>query len=126
MRRSNTVHIIAGKETKAKLIALGKAFVNLWNEVNTLRFEQYKRHELVDFDETEKIVYEKYKSILHGANVEQVTRKNMGAWKSFFTLSKKKKEGELPKWMKPKPPHKKKDGLFLLIRNDRYKMVPLT
>jgi len=29
MRRSNTVHIIAGKEIKAKLT--GKAFVNFWN-----------------------------------------------------------------------------------------------
>jgi len=29
MRRSNTVRIIAGKETKAKLT--GKAFVNFWN-----------------------------------------------------------------------------------------------
>jgi len=48
MRRSNTVRIIAGKETKTKLIALGKAFVNCWNEVNTLRLEQYKRHELVE------------------------------------------------------------------------------
>jgi len=122
MRRSNTVRIIAGKETKAKLTSIGKAFVHCWNEVNTLRFEQYKRHELVDFAKTEKIVYEKYKSALHGANVEQVTRKNAGAWKSFFKLSKKKKEGELPKWMKPKPPHKMKDGLFLLIRNDRYRI----
>ena len=122
MRRANTVRIIAGKETKAKLTSIGKAFVHCWNEVNTLRFEQYKRHELVDFAKTEKIVYEKYKSALHGANVEQVTRKNAGAWKSFFKLSKKKKEGELPKWMKPKPPHKMKDGLFLLIRNDRYRI----
>jgi len=122
MRRSNTVRIIAGKETKAKLTSIGKAFVHCWNEVNVLRFEQYKRHELVDFAKTEKIVYEKYKSALHGANVEQVTRKNAGAWKSFFKLSKKKKEGELPKWMKPKPPHKMKDGLFLLIRNDRYRI----
>jgi len=96
--------------------------VNCWNEVNTLRLEQYKRHELVDFSKTEKIVYEKFKYILHGANVQQVARKNAFAWKSFFTLSKKKKEGELPKWMKPKPPHKKKDDLFLLIRNDRYKI----
>jgi len=24
--------------------------------------------------------------------------------------------------MKPKPPHKKKEDLFLLIRNDRYKI----
>jgi len=31
MRRTNTVRIIAGKETKAKLT--GKAFVNFWNEV---------------------------------------------------------------------------------------------
>ena len=93
MRRSNTVHIIAGKETKAKLTALGKAFVKCWNEVNTLRLEQYKRHELVDFAKTEKIVYEKHKSALHGANVEQVTRKNMGAWKSFFTLAKRRKRG---------------------------------
>ncbi|MFP3166758.1 MAG: hypothetical protein RXR36_05715 [Nitrososphaeria archaeon] len=90
--------------------------------VNKLRLEQYKKHKPVDFAKTEKVVYEKYKAVLHGANVEQITRKNASAWKSFFTLSKKKKEGELPKWMKPKPPHKKKDDLFLLIRNDRYKI----
>jgi len=54
MRRTNTVRIIAGKETKAKLTAIGKAYVNCWNEVNTLRLEQYKRHGLVDFDKTEK------------------------------------------------------------------------
>ena len=112
------MRIITAKEIKAKLTAISKAFVNCWNEVNKLRLAQYKRHELVDFNKTEKIVYEKYKSALHGANVEQVTRKNMGAWKSFFQA--KQKEGELPKWMKPKPPHKKKDNLFLLIRNDRY------
>ncbi|MFP3222806.1 MAG: transposase [Nitrososphaeria archaeon] len=122
MRRSNTVRIIAGKETKAKLTALGKAFVDSWNEVNKLRLEQYKKHEPVDFNKTEKIVYEKHKAVLYGVNVQQVTRKNMGAWKSFFELSKKKKEGELPKWMKPKPPHKKKEDLFLLIRHDRYRI----
>jgi transposase len=38
-----------------------------------------------------KIVYEKYKAVLHGANVQQVTRKNASVWKSFFELSKKKK-----------------------------------
>jgi hypothetical protein len=37
------MRIIAGKENRAKLIALGKAFVDCWNEVNTLRLEQYKR-----------------------------------------------------------------------------------
>jgi len=33
MRRTNTVHIILGKETRAKLTAIGKAFVDCWNEV---------------------------------------------------------------------------------------------
>ena len=116
------MRIIAGKETKAKLKALGKAVVDRWNEVNKLRLEQYKKHDPVDFNKTEKVVYKKFKAVLHGANVQQVTRKNASAWKSFFELSKKKKEGELPKWMKPKPPHKKKDDLFLLIRHDRYKI----
>ncbi|MFP3166403.1 MAG: hypothetical protein RXR36_03855 [Nitrososphaeria archaeon] len=50
MRRSNTIHNIAGKETKAKLKALGKSFVDCWNEVNKLRLEQYKKHEPVDFN----------------------------------------------------------------------------
>ena len=67
MCRSNTA--IAGKETRAKLT--GKAFVNC---LNTLRLEQYKWHELVDFAKTEKIVYEKFKAALHGANVQQVAR----------------------------------------------------
>ena len=52
--------------------------------------EQYKKHEPVDFAKTKKIVYEKFKAVLHGANVQQVTRKNASAWKSFFELSKKK------------------------------------
>jgi len=83
MRRSNTVRIIAGKETKAKLKALGKAFVNCWNEVNKLRLEQYKRHEPVDFAKTEKIVYEKYKAVLHGAiNILHIPEsdKDRGKW----------------------------------------------
>jgi transposase len=54
-----------------------------------LRLEQYKKHEPVDFNKTEKIVYEKYKAVLHGANVQQVTRKNASVWKSFFTLKQK-------------------------------------
>jgi len=34
MRRTNTVRIIAGKETKAKLT--GKAFVNFWNYLSII------------------------------------------------------------------------------------------
>jgi putative transposase len=56
MHRTNTVRITAGKKTKAKLTSIGKAFVNCWNEVNMLRLEQYKRHELVEFTKIEKKV----------------------------------------------------------------------
>ena len=34
MRRTNTV--IAGKETKAKLTSIGKAFVNCWNYLSII------------------------------------------------------------------------------------------
>ena len=34
MRRTNTVRIIAGKETRAKLT--GKAFVNFWNYLSII------------------------------------------------------------------------------------------
>jgi stage V sporulation protein SpoVS len=36
MPRTNTVHIILGKENRAKLTAIGKAFVNCWNEVKAI------------------------------------------------------------------------------------------
>jgi len=118
VRRTNTVRVIARRETSAKLTALGKKFVNCWNEVNALRLEQYNRHEPVDFRGTEKVVYEKFKAILHGANVQQMTRKNASAWINYFAMSKMIGEGELE--FKPKPPRRKRDYLFLLVRNDRY------
>ena len=64
---------------------------------------------------------EKYLALAIGVRIKKSCN-TASAWKSFFELSKKKKEGELPKWMKPKPPHKKRDDLFLLIRNYRYKI----
>lgn len=54
-------------------------------------------------------------------------RKNTEAWRSFFSILKKKKKGELPEWMKPQPPKfvKEKNGreLFVItLRNDQYKI----
>jgi len=118
MKQSNVVRIVVGKEIEAKLMTLGKAYVDCWNEVNMFRLELYKKHEFVDFEKTKQLVFEKFKDVL-GENVREVALKNMEAWMSFFALRKKKKEGELPEWMNPKPPHKKKDDLFLLIRHDR-------
>lgn len=70
------------------------------------------------FGGTEKVVYEKFKAVLHGANVQQMTRKNASAWINYFALSKMRGEGELE--FKPKPPRRKRDDLFLPVRNDRY------
>jgi putative transposase len=58
-------------------------------------------------------------------NAQQVARKNAETWRGFFSLIKAKREGELPKWLKPRPPGywKSEDGkykLIVIIRNDRY------
>jgi putative transposase len=76
--------------------------------VNWLRMQQFKRGEKVNFDETEKVVYRKYKGVLK-VNARQVARKNAESWRSFFSLIKERKGGKLPKWFKPRPPGYWKD-----------------
>jgi putative transposase len=122
MERTNTVQLIVDKAIEDKLKELAIATAKCWNEVNWLRIQDYKNHKWRDFNETEKEVYHKYKKILK-VNASQVCRKNAEAWSSFFKQTKKKKEGKLPKWFKPKPPKYWKDEdyrMIILIRNDRY------
>ena len=80
----------------------------------------------MDFNKTEKIVYEEFKKEIGSATVQQICRKNAEAWRSFFTLIKKKKAGELPEDFKPKPPnYLKKDGKkkpLIVLRRDQYKI----
>jgi len=89
-----------------------------------LRRQQFFSHEKVDFNKTEKAVYEKYKREIDSATVQQICRKNAEAWRSFFSLIKKRRE--LPKWLKPKPPnYQKEDGkrkLLIILRNDQYEI----
>ena len=117
------VKLETDKEAYEKLKELGIATAKCWNEVNWLRMQQFKEGKRVDFNETEKKVYAKYKTILK-VNAQQVMRKNSEDWRSFFTLVEKKKEGKLPSWFKPRPPgywkEKGKYKLILIIRNDRY------
>jgi putative transposase len=124
MRRTNVVKLVVDKETHEKLRDLAVVTAKCWDEVNWLRMQQFKRGERVDFAETEKEVYEKYKQVLK-VNAQQVARKNAEDWRSFFSLIKEKREGKLPKWFKPRPPGywKDKSGkykLMVIIRNDRY------
>ena len=126
MRRTNVVKLVVDRETHEKLRELGIIMAKCWNEVNWLRMQQFKKGERIDFAETEKEVYAKYKHVLK-VNVQQVARKNAENWRGFFSLIKEKKEGRLPKWFKPRPPSYWKDEggkyrLIIVIRNDRYEV----
>jgi len=88
--------------------------------------QQFKRGEKVDFVKTEKEVYWRYKNLLK-VNAQQVARKNAEARRSFFSLIEEKKEGNLPRWLKPRPPgywrdERGKYKLIIVIRNDRYEV----
>ena len=117
------VRLVVDKETHRRLEELAVATAKCWDEVNWLRMQQFKEGRRVDFNETEKVVYAKYRSVLK-VNAQQVARKNAEAWRAFFSLIREKKEGRLPRWFKPRPPgYWKEDGkyrLMLVIRNDRY------
>jgi putative transposase len=126
MRRTNVVKLVVDEDMHRRLKELATATAKCWNEVNWLRMQQFKRGEKVNFNETEKEVYRKYKDVLK-VNAQQVTRKNAENWRSFFSLIKDKKEGKLPKWFKPRPPGywKDEDGnykLMVIVRNDRYEV----
>jgi putative transposase len=126
VKRTNVVKLVVDEDMHRRLKDLAIATAKCWNEVNWLRMQQFKRGERVNFNETEKEVYRKYKHMLK-VNAQQVARKNAEDWKSFFSLIKDKKEGKLPKWFKPKPPGywKDEDGnykLMVIVRNDRYEV----
>ncbi|GAB6101679.1 RNA-guided endonuclease TnpB family protein [Thermococcus atlanticus] len=80
----------------------------------------------MDFNKTEKIVYKEFKREIGSATVQQICRKNAESWRSFFALLRKKRNGELPSWLKPKPPnYLKEDGrrkFLIILRNDQYKI----
>jgi putative transposase len=102
VKRTNVVELVVGKDEHEKLKELGVTTAKCWNEVNWLRMQQFKKGERVDFANTDKEVYEKYKHVLK-VSAQQVARKNAEAWNTFFTQIKEKKGGKLPKWFKPRP-----------------------
>jgi len=62
MKRTNVVKLVVDEETREKLKELGIITAKCWNEVNWLRMQQFKKGEKVDFAETEREVYWKYKN----------------------------------------------------------------
>ena len=114
IKRTVIVKLQPSKAQEKALFELADAGAKVWNEVNYLRRQQFFNHEIVDFNKTEKIVYEKYKREIGSATVQQACRKNAESWRDFFSQIKKKKSKELPKWLEPKPPgYKKEEKRFM-------------
>ena len=126
MKRSVTVKLQPSKEQEKILHQLANIGAKVWNRVNYLRRQQYFQEQIVDFNSTEKTVYEEFKREIGSATVQQICRKNAETWRSFFSLLRKKRNGELPNWLKPKPPNYLKGGgrrkPLIVLRNDQYRI----
>ncbi|WP_087036129.1 RNA-guided endonuclease InsQ/TnpB family protein [Thermococcus litoralis] len=122
MKRTITVKLQPSKAQEEALKELAQISSKVWNRVNYLRRQEFFEGKPIEFNKTEKIVYEEFKSEIGSATVQQIARKNAEAWRSFFTLLRKKRNGELPNWLKPKPPNYIKDGGLIVLRNDQYKI----
>ncbi len=126
MKRAVTIKLQPSKEQEKTLFELADIGAKVWNRVNYLRRQGFFKEQIVDFNKTEKIVYEEFKKEIGSATVQQITRKNAEAWRSFFSLLRSKRNGELPEWFKPKPPNYLKDDgkrkPLIVLRNDQYEI----
>src|SRR5579885_3135955 len=121
MKRANIFRLRPTREQEARLFQLADNCSKMWNEVNYKRRQSFFSGRL-DWNTIE--FYHRYKSIIGSATAQKIIRKNNEAWKSFFSLLKKWKEGELDE--KPKPPGYWKDRKTgkrksaIVMRNDCY------
>ncbi|AHL23229.1 RNA-guided endonuclease InsQ/TnpB family protein [Thermococcus nautili] len=126
MKRTVTLKLQPSKEQAKTLHQLADTEAKVWNQVNYLRRQQFFKEQIVDFNKTEKTVYDEFKREIGSATVQQICRKNAEAWRSFFSLLRKKRNGELPNWLKPKPPNYLKENgrrkPLIVLRNDQYRI----
>ncbi|MBP1912374.1 hypothetical protein [Thermococcus stetteri] len=97
MKRSITVKLQPSKAQEKILKELALISSKIWNKVNYLRRQEFFEGKPIDFNKTEKIVYEEFKKEIGSATVQQIARKNAESWRSFFSLIRNKRNGELPK-----------------------------
>jgi putative transposase len=102
MKRSVTVKLQPSKAQEKILSELVLISSKIWNRVNYLRRREFFEEKPVDFLKTEKTLYEEFKVEIGSATVQQICRKNAEAWRSFFSLIRNKRNGELPEWFKTK------------------------
>jgi len=87
MKRVNTFEIVPQTENdKGCLLRLLDASASLWNELTYERRQNY----FGDGDVWDTSEYRgQYNGVIGSATVQQVTRKNSEAWRSFFALKEK-------------------------------------
>ncbi|BAD84487.1 probable transposase [Thermococcus kodakarensis KOD1] len=122
MKRAVTVKLQPSKAQEKALSELAQISSKVWNKVNYLRRQEFFEGKPIDFNKTEKTVYEEFKSEIGSATVQQIARKNAESWRSFFSLIRNKRNGELPKWLKPEPPNYIKGEGLIVLRNDQYRI----
>ncbi|MGC8599819.1 MAG: hypothetical protein ACP5LX_02000 [Nitrososphaeria archaeon] len=81
-RMTIKIRLLPEGSAERKLRKLGDLFAKAFNELNYMRRQQFFSGQRIDFEGTAKAVYEKYKSIIGSANVQQVINKNTEAWLS--------------------------------------------
>lgn len=96
MKRSVTVKLQPSKEQEKFLFELAQATAIIWNKMNYERLKQFRKFGKIDFATTEKEAYYTFKDWIGGSTVQQLARKNAEAWRSFFSLNRKKKIGRTP------------------------------
>lgn len=126
MRRTNTFLLKPTQEQEKRLFELADNCSKMWNEITYKRRQSFFSGNM-DWDTDEE--YHKYKRLIGSATAQQIIRKSNEAWKSYFALLKKKKEGKLPSHIRRvSPPGYWKDRktgkrvLRILVRNDCYKL----
>ena len=115
MKRVNTFEVVPQTEDdKECLLRLLDASASLWNELTYERRQNY----FGDGDVWDTSEYRgQYNGVVGSATVQQVTRKNSEAWRSFFALKEKGEQANPPSYW-----GNEEDGreLRTYIRNNQY------
>jgi putative transposase len=95
MKRANTFEVLPQSEEDEELLRrLLDASAALWNEINYERRENYADPDGDVWDISE--YRGRYGGVLGASTVQQIERKNREAWKSFFSLKKKREANGKP------------------------------
>jgi len=104
-KRTIVVRLKPNRQQEAFLKEWADNCAALWNAINYYRRQMYFEAGRVDLSGN-KLLYEAFKNYVGSATAQQIMRKNSEAWRSFLSLKRKLKKGELPENVKKVSPPK--------------------